>query len=221
LFWQHEHRLLCEFQRRSGCVIFFNKFWRKTLSSLATHSPTFPPSVLPSEISDSDSSSLVIPDGAKCVFDTESVTQLMAMAGSENVDVQREACSAFAMISHAHSFAPALQQLLPILDKLLSDCDDEMCRTISVFVANLSVQEECRCSIVASLLNRLLNTLDEPSRLANRDTKRHIARTLFECSKNDGCRKAMLSRVSVLEGLQGTQDSALQACITGTLRQLF
>lgn len=42
LFREHEARLLCEFQRRSGCVIFFNKLWRQALDRLGVHSPTLP-----------------------------------------------------------------------------------------------------------------------------------------------------------------------------------
>jgi hypothetical protein len=221
LFWQHEHRMLCEFQRRSGCVVFFNKFWRKTLASLGSHSPTFPESVFPPGASfDCTSLPTALSDSSKTLLDGETVNRLVAMAGCDNVDVQREGSAALAAISQANSLASCLPQLLPLLEKLMLDNDDELCRNACVFLANLCSYEECRARVVSSLLSRMVDLLGEPGHIGRRDSKRHVARALFECSKTPCCEKALLRCVPLLQRFQATQDSALQTSISGTLRQL-
>jgi len=221
LFWQQGQRLLCEFQRRSGCVVFFNKFWRKTLGSLTNHSPTFPESVFPVGATlDCSALPAGFADSSKNLLDVDTVNRLVAMASCDNVDVQREGLAALAAISQTTSLAPVLPQLLPLLEKLMLDNDDELCRSACVFLANLCTFEECRDRVVSSLLTRMVDLLGEPGHIGRRDSKRHIARALYECSKTPCCEKALMKCVPMLQRFQTTQDSALQTSITGTLRQL-
>jgi hypothetical protein len=216
LFWYRDDRLLCEFQRQSGCVILFNRFWRQTLKCLGDHSLTFPQSVMPLE----PGMDCPTPPTEGLSFDAETLNQLVAMVGSDRVDVQREGSAALAAISQTNSLASALPLLLPLLKKLLVDSDEEISRYACIFLANLSAFDECRVRVVSTLLTQMLLLLQEPGAMGKKDSKRHVARALFECSKSKSCGKELLSCVSVLRRLEATQDSALQSSVSGTLRQL-
>lgn len=224
LFWSVEAMVLCEFQRRSGCVVSFNKFWKRSLTSLTTHAPILPDLGIShlSDVSDLVSLPPAIAATTKPILERATIDRLVAMAGCGNVDVQREGSAALATISqvHSHSFIEVLPQLLPLLRKLMLANDDELCRNACVFLANLCFSEICCTEVVSSLLSCMLNLLKEPGHLGRRDSKRHIARALFECSKTPCGVCALRPHVSLLQGYRDTQDSALQGSIRGTLERL-
>jgi len=224
LFWHQGTIVLCEFQRRSGCVVSFNKFWKKSLGSLKTHAPTLPENSI-SYLSDAiDCASLpaAFVESSKTVLERDTVDRLVAMAGCDNVDVQREGSAALAAISQSNSqqLGDSLPQLVPLLRKLMLANDEELCRNACVFLANLCVSEVCRVEVVKSLLVNMLNLLTEPGHMGRRDSKRHVARALFECSKTPCGVSALSPHVSILQGYRDTQDSALQGSIRGTLAHL-
>jgi len=224
LFWHQGTMVLCEFQRRSGCVVSFNKFWKKSLGSLKNHAPTLPETSI-SYLSDNiDCASLpaAFAESAKTVLERDTVDRLVAMAGCDNVDVQREGSAALAAISQSNSqqLSASLPQLVPLLRKLMLANDEELCRNACVFLANLCISEACRVEVVKSLLMNMLNLLTEPGHMGRRDSKRHVARALFECSKTPCGVSALSPHVSILQGYRDTQDSALQGSIRGTLAHL-
>jgi len=224
LFWHQGTIVLCEFQRRSGCVVSFNKFWKKSLGSLKTHAPALPESSI-SHLSDNiNCASLpaAFAESAKTVLERDTVDRLVAMAGCDNVDVQREGSAALAAISQSNSqqLSDSLPQLVPLLRKLMLANDEELCRNACVFLANLCVSEACRVEVVKGLLMNMLNLLTEPGHMGRRDSKRHVARALFECSKTACGVSALSPHVSILQGYRDTQDSALQGSIRGTLAHL-
>jgi len=224
LFWHQGTIVLCEFQRRSGCVVSFNKFWKKSLGSLKTHAPTLAENSI-SYLSDNiDCASLpaAFAESTKTVLERDTVDRLVAMAGCDNVDVQREGSAALAAISQSNSqqLSGSLPQLVPLLRKLMLANDEELCRNACVFLANLCVSEVCRVEVVKSLLMSMLNLLTEPGHMGRRDSKRHVARALFECSKTACGVSALSPHVSILQGYRDTQDSALQGSIRGTLAHL-
>jgi len=224
LFWHQEAMLLCEFQRRSGCVVSFNKFWKRSLASLTMHAPILPDLSIShlSDVSDTVTLPPAIAATTKPVLERATVDRLVAMAGCCNVDVQREGSAALATIARTHSqqFSEVLPQLLPLLQKLMLANDDELCRNACVFLANLCLSEVCCAEVVSSLLSCMLNLLKEPGHLGRRDSKRHVARALFECSKTPCGVRALTPHVSLLQGYRDTQDSALQGSIRGTLEHL-
>jgi hypothetical protein len=224
LFWHQGTIILCEFQRRSGCVVSFNKFWKKSLGSLKSHAPTLPETSI-SYLSDNiDCASLpaAFAESAKTVLERDTVDRLVAMAGCDNVDVQREGSAALAAISQSNSqqLSDSLPQIVPLLRKLMLANDEELCRNACVFLANLCVSEACRVEVVKSLLMNMLSLLTEPGHMGRRDSKRHVARALFECSKTPCGVSALSPHVSILQGYRDTQDSALQGSIRGTLAHL-
>jgi len=161
-------------------------------------------------------------ESAKTVLERDTVDRLVAMAGCDNVDVQREGSAALAAISQSNSqqLSASLPQLVPLLRKLMLANDEELCRNACVFLANLCVSEACRAEVVKSLLMNMLNLLTEPGHMGRRDSKRHVARALFECSKTPCGVSALSPHVSILQGYRDTQDSALQGSIRGTLAHL-
>jgi len=225
LFWHQGETILCEFQRRSGCVVSFNKFWKKSLGSLSkNHAPTLPETSI-SYLSDNiDCASLpaAFAESAKTILERDTVERLVAMAGCDNVDVQREGSAALAAISQSNSqqLSDSLPQIVPLLRKLMLANDEELCRNACVFLANLCVSEACRVEVVKSLLMNMLSLLTEPGHMGRRDSKRHVARALFECSKTPCGVSALSPHVSILQGYRDTQDSALQGSIRGTLAHL-
>jgi hypothetical protein len=224
LFWHQEKIILCEFQRRSGCVVSFNKFWKKSLGSLKNHSPTLPETSISYLLDNIDCGSLpaAFAESSKTVLEPDTVDRLVAMAGCDNVDVQREGSAALAAISQSNSqqLSRSLPQLVPLLRKLMLANDEELCRNACVFLANLCVSEACRAEVVKSLLKNMLNLLTEPGHMGRRDSKRHVARALFECSKTPCGVSALSPHVSILQGYRDTQDTALQGSIRGTLAHL-
>lgn len=223
LFWHQGTTILCEFQRRSGCVVSFNKFWKKSLGCLKSHTPALPETNI-SQFSDVIDCALpaVFAESAKAVLERDTVDRLLAMAGCDNVDVQREGSAALAAISqtNSHQLCECLPQIVPMLNKLMSANDEELCRNGCVFLANLCVADECRAEIVKSLLPDMLSLLSEPGHMGRRDSKRHVARALFECSKASCGVAALLPHVSVLEGYRDSHDTAFQGSIRGTLAHL-
>jgi len=224
LFWHQGTLVLCEFQRRSGCVVSFNKFWKKSLGSLKSHSPALPETSISYLLDSIDCGSLppAFAETSKTVLERDTVDRLVAMAGCDNVDVQREGSAALAAISQSNSqqLSGSLPQLVPLLRKLMLANDEELCRNACVFLANLCVSEACRVEVVKSLLMNMLNLLTEPGHMGRRDSKRHVARALFECSKTPCGVSALSPHVSILQGYRDTQDSALQGSIRGTLAHL-
>jgi hypothetical protein len=224
LFWHQGTVVLCEFQRRSGCVVSFNKFWKKSLGSLKSHGPSLPETSISYLLDSIDCGSLPLAfvESSKTVLERGTVDRLVAMAGCNNVDVQREGSAALAAISQSNSqqLSGSLPQLVPLLRKLMLANDEELCRNACVFLANLCVSEACRVEVVKSLLMNMLNLLTEPGHMGRRDSKRHVARALFECSKTPCGVSALSPHVSILQGYRDTKDSALQGSIRCTLAHL-
>jgi len=224
LFWHQGTMVLCEFQRRSGCVVSFNKFWKKSLGSLKGHAPALPETSMSSLSDSADCGSLpaAFAESTRAVLERDTVDRLVAMAGCDNVDVQREGSAALAAISLSNSqqLSSSLPQLVPLLRKLMLANDEELCRNACVFLANLSASEACRSEIVKGLLMSMLNLLSEPGHMGRRDSKRHVARALFECSKTPSGVQALSPHVSILQGYRDSQDLALQGSIRGTLAHL-
>jgi len=224
LFWHQGSMILCEFQRRSGCVVSFNKFWKKSLVSLKSHAPSLPEASMTnlSDTIDCGTLPAAFAESTKTVLERDTVDRLVAMAGCDNVDVQREGSAALAAISLSNSqqLSGCLPQLVPLLRKLMLANDEELCRNACVFLANLCVSEVCRAEVVKSLLMNMLNLLSEPGHMGRRDSKRHVARALYECSKTPCGVSALSPHVSILQGYRDTQDSALQGSIRGTLAHL-
>jgi len=224
LFWHQGMIVLCEFQRRSGCVVSFNKFWKKSLGSLKIHAPSLPETSIHYLSDNIDCASLpaAFAESAKTVLERDTVDRLVAMAGCDNVDVQREGSAALAAISQSNSqqLSASLPQLVPLLQKLMLANDEELCRNACVFLANLCVSEACRAEVMKSLLMNMLNLLTEPGHMGRRDSKRHVARALFECSKTPCGVSALNPHVSILQSYRNAQDSALQGSIRGTLAHL-
>jgi len=224
LFWHQGTIVLCEFQRRSGCVVSFNKFWKKSLGFLKTHAPTLPENSISFLSADIDCASLpaAFAESSKTVLERDTVDRLVAMGMCDNVDVQREGSAALAAISqsNAQQLSDCLPQLVPLLRKLMLANDEELCRNACVFLANLCVSEACRAEVVKNLLKNMLNLLSEPGHMGRRDSKRHVARALFECSKTPCGVSALMAHVSILQGYRDAQDHALQGSIRGTLAHL-
>jgi len=220
LFWHQESIILCEFQRRSGCVVSFNKFWKKSLVLLKSHTPSLPETSI-SYFADSVNLPVAL-ESTKTVVDRDTVDRLVAMAGSDNVDVQREGSAALAAVSQSNSqqLSECLPQFVPLLRKLMLANDEELCRNACVFLANLCVSEACRAEVVESLLMNMLKLLTEPGHIGQRDSKRHVARALYECSKIPCGVHALSPHISILQDYRDTQDSALQGSIRGTLEHL-
>jgi len=215
--------VLCEFQRRSGCVVSFNKFWKKALGALSSHTPT----LCEASISHmAETNELVLPSALAGTVPTELerdiVDRLVGMASSENVDVQREGSAALASISQTSSqpLIEGLPKLLDVVDKLMMANDEELCRNACVFLANLCGLDACRPQVVKKLTENMLSLLTEPGHMGRRDSKRHVARALFECSKASCGARALSPHVNVLQGYRNAQDAALQESIRGTLANL-
>jgi len=204
--------------------VSFNKFWKKSLGFLKSHAPALPETSISylSDVVDCGSLPAAFAESNKTVLERDTVDRLVAMAGCDNVDVQREGSAALAAISQSNSqqMINSLPQLVPLLRKLMLANDEELCRNACVFLANLCVSEACSIEVVKNLLSNMLNLLTEPGHMGRRDSKRHIARALFECSKTSCGVNALAPHVSILQGYRNTQDTALQGSIRGTLAHL-
>ena len=224
LFSYQGTTVLCEFQRRSGCVVGFNKFWKKALNSLKAHAPALPESSISHIAEQIECVSLpaAFAESSKTVLERDTVDRLVAMAGCDNVDVQREGSAALAAISQSNSqqLSACLPQLVPLVRKLMLANDEELCRNACIFLANLCTTDACRVEVVKSLLTHMLSLLSEPGHMGRRDSKRHVARALYECSKSPCGVSALSPHISILQGYRDTQDAALQGSIRGTLAHL-
>lgn len=225
LFWSQGTTVLCEFQRRSGCVVSFNKFWKKALFALKAHAPTLPENSISHIAEQIDCGSLpaaFAAESSKAVLERDTVDRLVAMAACDNVDVQREGSAALATISQSNSqqLSAYLPQLVPLVRKLMLANDEELCRNACIFLANLCITDACRVEVVKTLLTHMLNLLSEPGHMGRRDSKRHVARALYECSKTPCGVSALSPHISILQGYRDSQDAALQGSIRGTLAHL-
>jgi hypothetical protein len=217
-------RILCEFQRRSGCVVSFNKFYRRTLSDIPSHVST--------KVGNGDWISNIDrveaqadAEGAEpsVQLDDATAVNLISMAGCDNVDVQREGAQALANVAkfplnqvklaEMYQKAPEESRLMQLLQKLLSSMDTELCRSGSVLLCCLSTQESMKAVLASNLLDKMVAVLDAPQSFETSDSKRQVAQALATLSST--CAQQMIGLASFKECLKvlkhiHTNDASLK-----------
>ena len=214
-------KILCEFQRRSGCVVSFNKFYRRTLTEIPSHVST---NVRGGDwISNVDRVEAQADAEPSVQLDDATAVNLISMAGCDNVDVQREGAQALASVAKSpcnqvklaemYQKAPEESRLVQLLQKLLSSVDTELCRSGSVLLCCLSSQDAMKSVLAQNLLENMVAVLNAPQSFESIDSKRQVAQALATLSST--CAQQMVGLASFKECLQAlklvhTTDASLK-----------
>lgn len=214
-------KILCEFQRRSGCVVSFNKFYRRTLVDIPSHVST---NVRGGDwISNIDRVEAQADAEPSVQLDDATAVNLISMAGCDNVDVQREGAQALASVAKSpcnqvklaemYQKAPEESRLVQLLQKLLSSVDTELCRSGSVLLCCLSSQDSMKSVLAQNLLEKMVAVLNAPQSFETSDSKRQVAQALATLSST--CAQQMVGLASFKECLEAlklvhTTDASLK-----------
>jgi len=177
-----EGDVLCEFQRRSGCVVCFNKMYRRTLASshVRCHLTEKVEKNSGSWLQDFD---VMQADADPTVkLDTATATNLMSMAGCEVIDVQREGAQALASVAkhpvNQEKLVEMQDSVVKLLQKLLGSIDTELCRSGCVLLAHMASQDSIRSSLIENCLADMGNVLGAFQSFETVDSKRQVIQTL-------------------------------------------
>lgn len=219
----------------------FNKFWHRVLAKCAPH--------ISSLGSEQDSNSSVVHSGLQSShsditnptgpldlmhgtqghpvdLDSETVHNLVSMAGSDNIDVAREGTGALAAVCNLEVNREKIvgEDLEGHLPNFLSVADVELRRARCLLLANLCQVESFRPSVISNHLQDLLEVVGGPASTAGQDAKRHAARCIEECCKTEAplllkqkCAKECLS---ILKRFSLVQDPHFRASIVNSLKCL-
>jgi len=192
-----EGEVLVEFQRRCGDIFAFTSLYRNVLESLGkadlikapkkTHGATS--SVKALELpADLDELSL-----EEVSLDAAAVQSLYDMAECELADVQLEGVSALASVTFDSQANQAKlvgveERITRVLRSVLDSADEEINHTGAVLLANVSSQASIQKYLTEQLTTPIVALMGVGVTLANKDTKRQLARTLLNLSnpKNVG-----------------------------------
>lgn len=173
--------ILCEFQRRSGCVVSFNKFYRRTIADIASHVSKKAGEKSGNWLNTVDRVELQINAEPSIQLDEATAVNLISMAGCDNIDVQREGAQALANVAKFSANQEKLAQIatvVPLLQKLLGSVDTELCRSGCVFLACMATQDSMKAAIVQSCLDFMVAILGSPMSFETTDCKRQVAMAL-------------------------------------------
>jgi len=167
VFQTTDSSVVVEFQRRSGCVVQFSKFYAEVLSAMNTDGP--------SQKNEKPEMHTNLDEGT--------ITNLIRMASSELVDVQREGLRVLAnCLSSESNKKRLLSASSSFLSTILSSSDEEVLRLASVVAASLS-SNTSRATIAIAESSFTLLSKNNFSSLLGRDTKRHLTQAIAACAK--------------------------------------
>lgn len=223
--------ILCEFQRRSGCVVSFNKFYRRTLADIASH--VSKKVGTGNWLSNIERTEVQINEPT-VQLDSDAAINLISMAGCDNIDVQREGAQALANVAkfptnqvklaEMHMEAPAESRVVGLLQKLLGSVDVELCRSGCVLLSSLATQDCMKSVLTQTLLQQMLVILDAPASFETTNSKRQIALTLSMLAKTGA--QEILSHpcgqqcVNVLKKYMRAYDASFQESVLSALGSL-
>lgn len=174
--------VLCEFQRRSGCVVSFNKFYRRTIASIPAHVETKKTEKSCDWLSNMER---IEAQEDSVELDVTTASNLISMAGCDNVDVQREGAQALANIIQSAKNKEKLLEMrdssLPLVQKLLGSFDTELCRSGCVILDNMASMTNMREQLV-SCLGSMVAILDAPVSFETIDCSRRVFSALEQLS---------------------------------------
>jgi hypothetical protein len=156
-------------------------------------------------------------------LDSGACEALIGMAQSECCDVQREGLQALASASATsdnqlrliQADAKSETSLVGLLAQVLASPDDVVRRCASLLLTNLSQQEAIRPVLVHELCEIMLEQLDAPAALGNRETKRHLAATLAAISSTHA--SALPKDLAALARYAQCSDYELRTAVNKTL----
>lgn len=224
---QRPDEVLCEFQRRSGCVVSFNKFYRRTLVNIPKHVNVQQKGQAPQStwLANSDRLEQLASEEPAVQLDTDTAANLIAMAGCENVDVQREGAQALASIArhvcNQEKLAEAeLQERVVLLvEKLISSDDVELCRSGCVLLCSLTQTQNMQLQLrLGNLTKSMARVMDGPSSFERIDSKRQVARAVLALSKN--CTTSLQPLVALIEKHSQCSDNLLSGICSDALISL-
>lgn len=206
---------LCEFQRRSGCVVSFNKFYRRCLADIAVHVRNNNEKQ-GSWLANLNRLEIQANEEPAVQLDTATASNLIAMAGCDCVDVQREGAQALVGVcQHAINQAKLCEmqdQVLPLLQKLLTSADVELCRSGCVLLSSIAGQEVLGQALAQQLCQAMCAVLDGPSSFERLDSKRQVVSALSLLSKS--CPDKLQNTVPALKKFMHCEDASLkQPCL--------
>jgi len=198
-----------EFQRRSGCVVQFSKFYADVLLAMNTE---------PKKDSAPTKSEPV------SALDQASIANLIRMSSSELVDVQREGLRVLANSVSLEANRKLLLASSEFLTSILSSSDDEVLRLAGVVVNALSGSNSRLGIPVAETVFSVLskNSLNS---LIGRDTKRQLTQAIAGYTKSHSQHFVHHPRasefVSCLEQFTTSADVATRNASSAALECLF
>jgi hypothetical protein len=160
---------LVEFQRRSGDVVAFSKFYSQFL---ATNSGS-----KCKQGAAKQGVRAVATDSSTVTLDSSTVQTLVRMSSSECLDVQREGLRTLASCLASESNRKVLSSASPdFISSILSSSDEEVVRLGSVIAKALS-DTSLSPKTVSSIFSLLSNSWDQNSLMA-RDIKRQLSQAV-------------------------------------------
>lgn len=259
--YQDAKDVVVEFQRRSGCAVTFSRFIQRVVADLPQDVVVVPfvePSTL-NTIPDSAELSLALdaltlapvslapvslvaePVPEPCSFDAEQITldrdtidNLLVMAASTLVDVQREAlcvlvgasCTAAnqkAILARAQS---TMNTVLTTLEQTLSSPDAQVRSAASHLLRNLCSQAELREQVASTLCDKMATamTMGEAAEgdvdLDTCATKRQLADTFASLAPTHARALRRSGVDTTLRGFLGCADVRLRETVESTLQVL-
>jgi len=222
--------LLCEFQRRSGCVVSFNKFYRRTIADITSHVNKVAGEKTGNWLKNIEQADLAMNamNAESVQLDDATAMNLISMAGCDNVDVQREGAQALANVAKSPlnqvKLAETQMRVVELLQKLLGSVDTELCRSGSVLLCCMSAQESLRSSIALSCLEKMVAILDAPPSFESTDSKRQVAQALAILSASVAAEIVVLPAgqrcVQVLKKNMRSYDASFQNSVLLSISNL-
>jgi len=201
-----------EFQRRSGCVVQFSKFYSEVLLAMNMNSTA------------SQQAEKYAKEEPPANLDEATIKNLIRMASSELVDVQREGLRVLAnCLSSESNKKLLLSTSSTFLTAILSSADPEVLRLGSVLSEAVS-SNSSRATIPIAESSFALLSRGDFSSLLGRDTKRHIIKAIAGFTQSHYKHFAQHPNnhelISCLERCAVSADSATRVAVAAALDRL-
>jgi len=245
-----KNRCVVEFQRRSGCVVAFTTFYRRTLQALGSMVQSLYVDDLAASNKQSGVSTMPLPSLSFTVpptsttgpghitLDEQSVNALLDMCLSNEADIKREALRVMAQASAIEVNQIQMKKqdiatrIVEVITASLPSADREVGRCASLLLANLaqaSLSFRLRLVNLMATMFTVLQRLAEPAAttvggLLNKEIKRQVSRTLVLLSQTQikelKAPSSLSARLGLLEQLAKDKDPTVASNVVTTLQAM-
>ncbi len=171
--------IVCEFQRRYGCVITFTHMYRLLLGHMyklgcIQNSTT---------IHNTSTSTLLPYMNHIPIINIKTAENLLSMSACENIDTQREGTqgilSTIYWVDNQEIFIQFGQSFLLLLSQLLTSCDYLICRNGCVIMSYISLHTDIKIELINICMDSICHVLQLHHNFETYDSTRHIFVVLY------------------------------------------